>query len=175
MLLPALARGAVLLVLLTGLSSGTRAQELATPQEAVQKVRAAARLLASEGDAALDKLRGKQSEFVWKDSYVFVSSCDTGLMVVHPFQPEREGKKIADGPAYGGVTAAQRAEAQCEAARKAGGGWYAYPFPRPGATEPARKVSFLMSVNGHPYIVGAGVYDQDVSIEQLEAISAAGG
>jgi signal transduction histidine kinase len=146
---------------------------MATPQEAVAMVRDAAKLLAEQGEPGLSQFRGKSSAFVWKDSYVFVSNCSTGMLLAHPFQPEREGTPIADGPSYGGVTAAERAKAQCEAAQKPGGGWFAYPFPKPGQKEPARKVSFLMRVEGQPYIVGAGIYDQDDSIEALERISAA--
>ena len=71
------------------------------------------------------------------------------------------------------MTAAQRAEAQCAAARKPGGDWWAYNFSRPGATRPTRKVSYMMMVPGRTWLVGAGVYDRNTPIEQFEAISRA--
>jgi signal transduction histidine kinase len=79
--------------------------------------------------------------------------------------------RIAAGPTYGGVTAAWRAVAQCEAGRKPGGGWFEYPFPKPGAREPSRKISFVLAVPGTPYVVGAGVYDEKITLDELEAIS----
>jgi signal transduction histidine kinase len=150
-----------------------QAAEQATPQEVVEKVRAAAELLARDGEAGLAQFQGLDSAWVWKDSYVYVSSCETGRLLAHPTQPARQGQPIADGPTYGGVTAAEREQGQCAAAAKEGGGWYAYPFPKPGSDAPSRKVSYLMTVPGRPMIVGAGVYDETSTEAELEAVSAA--
>ena len=110
---------------------------------------------------------------MFKDSYVFASDCGSGILLAHPVQPERNGQPIAAGPAYGGVTAADRAKAQCAVGTTPGGGWYAYPFPKPGAGEPSRKVSYLLPVPGTTWIVGAGVHDEDDTIEELTRISTA--
>jgi len=147
----------------------------AAPEEVVDKVRQAARYLAEAGGEGLARFRGAGSDFVWKDTYVFVSDCDKRTTVAHPTMPERDGKPIADGPIYGEVTAARRADAQCEAARKPGGGWFEYPFPKPGERQPSRKVTYMLAVPGIPYVVGAGVYDNTVTLGELEARSAAGG
>ena len=149
----------------------TAQQDHATPEEVVAKVREAARYLADTGEKGLARFKGKDSEYVWKDTYVFVSDCDKRTIVAHPIMPERDGKPIAQGPTYGGVTAAQRADEQCAAARKPGGGWFAYPFPKPGETQPSRKVTYMLAVPGTPYVVGAGVYDETVTLEQLRAVS----
>ena len=146
--------------------------EHATAQEAVAKVRAAVALLEKKGEAGLKEFHGT-SPFVWKDSYVFVSNCDTGIIMANPLQPDRQGKPIADGPTYGGVTAAQRAEEQCATARKPGGGWWAYTFAHPGTSKPTRKVSYMTMVPGHPWLVGAGVYDDTTPLEKFEAVSRA--
>lgn len=149
------------------------AREHATAREVVEKVRDAAAMLAQKGEAGLKLLNEKSPPYVWKDSYVFVSDCARGIILAHPFQPDRVGKRIADGPTYGGMTAAQRAEAQCAAARKPGGGWWAYSFSRPGAAKATRKVSYMMMVPGHTWLVGAGVYDATTPIAKFEAISRA--
>jgi cytochrome c len=145
--------------------------EQATPQEVVQKVQEAVLYLAEAGEAGLAKFRGKGSDYVWKDTYIFVSDCDKSILLAHPIMPEREGQPIAAGPTYGGVTAAWRASAQCEAGRKPGGGWFEYPFPKPGATEPSRKISYVLAVPETPYVVGAGVYDEETTLTELEAVS----
>src|SRR3954471_12844295 len=142
----------------------------ATPEEVVGKVREAARYLAETGGEGLARFKGRGSEYVWKDTYVFVADCDKRTIVAHPVMPERDGKPIADGPTYGGVTAAQRADAQCEAARRPGGGWFEYPFPKPGEERPSRKVTYMLAVPGTPYVVGAGVYDQTVTLGKLGAL-----
>ena len=126
---------------------------------------------AGTGEKGLARFKGKGSEYVWKDTYVFVSDCNKRTTVAHPTMPERDGKPIAAGPTYGGVTAAQRADAQCEAARKPGGDWFEYPFPKPGEERPSRKVTYMLAVPGTPYVVGAGVYDETVTLGELETAS----
>jgi cytochrome c len=154
----------------TGTLQAARSDQ-ATPEEVVQKVQEAVLYLAEAGEAGLAKFRGKGSDYVWKDTYVFVSDCDRGVLLAHPIMPEREGQPIAAGPTYDGVTAAWRAVAQCEAGRKPGGGWFEYPFPKPGAREPSRKISYVLAVPGTPYVVGAGVYDEKTTLDELEAVS----
>ena len=149
----------------------TARQDHATPEEVVAKVREAARYLAETGEKGLARFKGKGSEYVWKDTYVFVSDCDKRTTVAHPTMPERDGRPIAQGPTYGGVTAAQRADEQCAAARKSGGGWFAYPFPKPGEGRPSRKVTYMLAVPGTPYAVGAGVYDETAKVEDLDRLA----
>lgn len=147
--------------------------EHATAEEVVHKVRDAVVVLEEQGEAGLPAFRGKESKYVWKDTYVFVSDCGTGVILANPLQPDREGKRIADGPTYDGVTAAERAKAQCAVARQPGGGWWAYRFPGKDGAKPVRKVSFMMMVPGRSWLVGAGVYDETTPIEAFEAISRA--
>ena len=58
--------------------------------------------IAEAGEAGLARFRGKGSDYVWKDTYVFVSDCDRSILLAHPILPEREGQPIAAGPTYGG-------------------------------------------------------------------------
>ena len=58
--------------------------------------------------------------------------------------------------------------------RRAGsraGGWFEYPFSRPDAREPSRKISYVLAVPETPYVVGAGVYDEEITLDELEAVS----
>ena len=151
----------------------TAGDRQATAEEVVAKVREAVALLSREGENGLANFRKLQSPFVWKDSYVFVADCERGIILAHPYQPEREGRPIAAGPTYAGVTAAERASAQCAAARRPGGGWWAYRFPEPGTPNVVRKVSYLLMVPGRRWIAGAGVYDATTPIKDFEAITGA--
>ena len=160
-------------VLAFGLGSvgSAHAEDAATPAEVVAKVRAAAALLGEKGQAALAVIGERHGPFVFKDSYVFASDCGSGVILAHPIQPGRNGQPIAAGAAYGGISAADRAKEQCAVGTTPGGGWWAYPFPKPGADVPSRKVSYLVPVPGTGWIVGAGVYDETDSIEALTRIS----
>ena len=59
----------------------------------------------------------------------------------------------------------------CAQGRKPQGGWLEYNFPRAGATQPERKVSYMLAVQGTPYEVGAGVYDATAKIDDLDKLS----
>lgn len=140
----------------------------ATPQEAVDKVNQAARQLADEGEAAFDAFRGDGSPYVWKDSYVVVASCAQDETLVHPIQPQLEGRSIKaltdeNGEPFG--------EELCQQADQPDGGWVEYMWPKPGEQAPSRKVSYVKAVQGTPYVVIAGVYEQDASLQELEQIS----
>jgi cytochrome c len=143
-------------------------QEGATPEEVVQKVNQAAQDLAQQGEAGLEAFRTEDSEYVWKDSYVVVQDCEAGQVVAHPISPELEGRDITTLTDETGQTFAQEL---CEAAQQPQGGWVEYMWPKPGEQEPSRKVTYVKAVEGTPYSVLAGVYDEDATVEELQQIS----
>ena len=145
-----------------------------TTDEVVARVREAVALLSKEGERGFAAHRKPKSHFVWKDSYVFVSDCKKGIILANPYQPEREGKPIAAGATYAGLTAAERAAAQCATVDRPNDGWWAYHFPEPGTQKIIRKVSYLLMVPGTKWLVGAGVYDATTPIEDLEKATEAG-
>ena len=126
------------------------AEDAATPAEVAAKVREAAALLAEQGRSGLATIKDRNGPFVFKDSYVFASDCGSGMLLAHPIPTERNGQPIAAGAAYGGVSATDRAKAQCAVGTAPGGGWFAYPFPKPGAAEPSRKVSYSCRCRARP-------------------------
>ncbi len=144
-------------------------QQRATPSEVVAKVLKAAALLEAQGEKGLAILRDSNSEFSWKDTYVFVLDCDADSILAIPAFPELQQAKVSQriddkGTPYG--------RALCLKAAQWGGGWVAYRRPRPGESNPSRKISYIISVAGLPYQVGAGVYDDTISIAELEEITA---
>jgi cytochrome c len=148
-------------------------QDHATPQEVVQKVREAALAIAKRGEAGLATYRGKNDTSVWKDSYVFVLSCQDGESVVaaNPVRPELKGKPIAQVVTYGPKPGEQIGADFCAAGRKPHGGWVEYNFPKAGSSQPERKVSYLLAAQGTPYVAGAGVYDPTATVEVLDKLS----
>ena len=91
------------------------------------------------------------------DYYIFVTGPDDKELC-HP-NKDMIGKSAAEivdsnGKKVGNLL--------IEAAKKPGGGWVDYFWPRPGTTKPVAKSSYSMSVkgpDGKTYYVGSGGYE----------------
>ena len=100
---------------------------------------------------ALRNVRFQQRE------YFFIYSSD-GMNVLHPTQPHREGKPfIAEKDKLGKLFVADIVRAG-----QAGGGFVDYHFPRPNETEAVRKVAYVAPVPDWQWVVGTGLYVDDV-------------
>lgn len=133
----------------------------ADAHEVHQKVSHAVELLKEQPAAALDRLRDPDGEFVWKDSYVFVVDCDADKVISNPVFPERVGGDIKQHTDYAGRVYGVEL---CAAAKAPAGAWIDYFWLPPGADKPVRKLSYIRSVPGTSYQVGAGVYDYAISV-----------
>ncbi len=148
----------LMLAISTSASAGSPCvteKQVATREEVVEKVRAAVEMLATVGHEALPLIADPESEFVWKDTYVFVVDCDADRVMANPRFPERVGGDIKQHTDYVGF---RYGTSLCEKARLPKGGWITYQWPRSGSSEPLTKTSFVLSVPGVPLQVGAGVY-----------------
>lgn len=151
------------------------ADDAVTPEEVIAKVREAAAYLGKEGEAGLAAIGAEGSPFIWKDTYVFVYDCAADVIVAHAVPASRglkiSGLKDADGKLYGAEL--------CDAAKVPGGSWGEYVWAKPvkGADgqltytrDAFRKVSYMLSVDGHPWQVGAGIYNDPMSLAELDAL-----
>lgn len=140
------------------------AHEAASAEEVIDKVRQAASLIESYGDAALDMIAARPEEFRWKDTYIFVVDCNADRVMVNLAFPDRVGGDIKQHTDYAGH---QYGRELCAKAA-VGGGWIEYVWLRPGEDTPMRKISFVISVDDNRYQVGAGIYDDTMSLAELE-------
>lgn len=142
--------------------------EDATPQEVLQKVQAAANYIAQKGDGVFDEFNNKTGRWVWGGTYVFVMKCSPfPSLATHPIKPDLIGKDLSGlKDKTGNYFFIQL----CDAASNPKGGWVEYLWPKPGEKNPSRKISFCMAVPGTEYQVGAGLYDDSVSMEKLEGM-----
>ncbi len=46
-----------------------------------------------------------------------------------------------------------------------------YGYPKAGGTQPERKVTYLLAVPGTSYVVGAGIYDPAMKVEDLDKLN----
>ena len=157
------------LMFAVGINESPLAQDQATPEEIVQKVKKAADHLGGVGEAGLEKFQS-DPDSVWKDTYVFVNNCETKTLAAHPVRPELVGTSFVDAPDFGDLTSEQVGAMLCETARRPQGGWAEYLFPKPGETEPSRKLAYSKAVKGTPYIVTGGIYTEDMKVEDLEQL-----
>lgn len=144
-------------------------QDHATAEEVVAKVREAASTLSKTGD--LTAFTQKQGPWVWKDTYVFVNDCSTKLVAANPVKSAQVGENFGSLKDTRGKTLYPDPEAFCNAAKKPSGNWIEYWWPKPGQKEGSRKVSYYLNAPGTPYVVGAGVYDDKATIEELSKLS----
>ncbi|MBP2297883.1 methyl-accepting chemotaxis protein [Azospirillum picis] len=92
--------------------------------------------------------------------YLYVMEAD-GKVLVHGGQPQVEGKNLGEAKDPNGVAFMRL---QLDAARN-GGGFVAYSWPKAGQTEPSPKISYaLMSPQWH-WMVGSGVYIDNIDAD----------
>ena len=109
---------------------------------------------------ALRNVRFQQRE------YFFIYSSD-GVNVLHPTQPHREGKPfIAEKDKLGKLFVADIVRAG-----QTGGGFVDYHFPRPNETEAVRKVAYVAPVPDWQWVVGTGLYVDDVEADFREDLA----
>ncbi len=139
-----------------------------TPEEIIIKVREAAKLLEEKGEAGLADFNKPESPWVWSGTYIFVFNCEKGIIAAHP-----NNKLI-------GIELASRTDPKgnrynldlCEASKKSEGGWVEYWRPtdtldEKGEAKYRRKISYIISVLGIPYEIGAGIYEPTLTVEEL--------
>ncbi len=138
----------------------------ATSQMIVDKVEKAAALLQKEGKAAFPKFKGKDSEFIFAGTYIWIHDL-SGLMRMHPVKYKMEGQNYID---LKDSTGKLFFVAMNEVAKTKGSGWVIYMWPKPGVKTPSQKVSYvkLVKVEGEDLVLGCGVYD--MSPEEIQKL-----
>ncbi|WP_242335117.1 MULTISPECIES: methyl-accepting chemotaxis protein [Anaeromyxobacter] len=102
-------------------------------------------------------LRYEGNEYFWVNDLA-------PRMIVHPMRPELDGKDLASEVDPSG----KRLFVEfVDTARRHGAGMVAYLWPKPGSRDPVRKVSYVKLFEPWGWIVGSGVY-----VDDLEAAAA---
>ena len=122
----------------------------------VAVVDSAAALIEKEGRAAFPKLRDKTGPFMFMDTYVFVDSPE-GVELVNGAFPNIEGRNLLD---YKDSRGDSLVRDYIHVALTQGSGWVDYFWPKPGATIPSKKHTYVKKVQcgGDVFIVGSGAY-----------------
>lgn len=131
----------------------------ATPEDVYNLVLKAYEVVNALGEESFPAFNDPKGEFVYKDTYVLIERCPS-QMVAHPYALDKLKDVDLD-------KAVPFNRSLCEAAEKPGGAWAEYNWPKPGETEPSRKISYCLRVDGTPYTIFAGIYSNTAKVEEL--------
>jgi cytochrome c len=128
-----------------------------TPEMIIDKVNKACALLEKEGKTAYPKFKGKDSEFIFAGTYIWIHDM-AGQMRMHPVKYKMENQNYIDLKDSNGKLFFT---VMNKVAKEKGAGWVDYMWPKPGEKDPALKVSYVKSckVDGDDLVIGCGVYD----------------
>ena len=93
------------------------------------------------------------------DDYFWINDMQP-RMVMHPFRPELDGTDLSGVADPDGVHLFVEA---VERVKAGGGGFIYYAWPRPGDDAPVPKVSYVQEFAPWGWVVGSGVYIDDVA------------
>lgn len=100
----------------------------------------------------ISRLRYEEKEYVWINDL-------HPRMVMHPYKPELNGTDLTENKDPTGKALFVEMVRVC---RENGGGVVDYLWPKPGASVPAPKISYVKLYESWGWIVGSGIYVDDV-------------
>jgi len=120
----------------------------------------AAKLIKTKGQAGLDMVSDKNGKFNTKDTYVFVTSGETGADLVNPAFEAIEGLPAEQ---YKNSEATKSQMIIVNAVKDKDAAWVEYLWPKPNEKKFSKKISYLrkITVNNKVRIVGAGFYPDE--------------
>ena len=114
-------------------------------------------------DAAKDAASTAIAQMRYADNeYLWINNLD-GRMIMHPFAPKLVGNTVMDlRDADGKLFFSE----MVDVARRAGEGVIHYKWTKPGADRPVDKMSFVKASAGWGWMVGSGIYIDDLKAVQ---------
>ncbi len=108
--------------------------------------------------ARINKLRYDNSNYFWIN--------DLGhTMIMHPINPDLNGKSLADDKDSNGKLIFIEF---VNVAKNSGSGYVDYMWARPGYSQPVKKISYVKLVKDWGWVIGTGIYVNDVEEELSE-------
>ncbi len=131
---------------------------------------------AKAGGLPLEEAKNKAKEAVKslrydQNDYFWINDLEP-RMVMHPMKAEMDGKSLAEEKDSHGK---RQFVAMADVCRKDGAGFVDYYWPKPGSSQPVPKISYVKQVPEWGWIIGSGIYIDDVGkeINQILLIIAA--
>ena len=102
--------------------------------------------------AALKSLRYEGQEYFWINDMV-------PKMVMHPFKPELDGKPLGE---FKDPAGKHLFVAFVDEVKRNKAGFVSYLWPKPGASEPVAKISYVQGFEPWGWVIGSGIYVDDL-------------
>lgn len=103
-------------------------------------------------------LRYKDNNYLWVNDM-------QPKMLMHPFQPELDGKDLSD---YKDTNGKKLFVEMVNACKDKGEGFVDYNWPKPGSGQSVPKISFVKLFKPWGWVIGSGIYIDDVSAEMAK-------
>ena len=103
------------------------------------------------------------------DNYFWINDLQP-KMVMHPIRPDLNGKDLAEMKDPNGLALFVEF---AKVAKASGSGFVDYMWPKPGFTNPVQKTSYVALFEPWGWVVGTGVYNDDLAVDRNRAITAA--
>ena len=103
--------------------------------------------------------------------YLWIND-NKAVMVMHPIKPALDGKNLA---AFKDPTGKLLFTEMVNVVKKSGSGFVDYMWPKPGADKPVAKVSYVLGFPKWNWIVGSGIYLDDVDAAFKKIVLTFGG
>jgi cytochrome c len=133
------------------------AQTRPTVAMVIQKVEKACDLLEKEGKAAFPKFKGKDSDFIFAGTYIWINDMK-GVMRLEPIMPSMEGMGLVDVKDSKGKRLFFEF---IKIAKEKGTGWVDYWWAKPGEKNLCHKISYIKKckIDGEDMVVSCGIHD----------------
>ncbi|MCC6136223.1 MAG: cache domain-containing protein [Gammaproteobacteria bacterium] len=112
----------------------------------------------TEAEAQKEALANIRALRYDKDNYFWINDLFP-RMIMHPIKPTMDGEDLQSYKDPGGKLLFVE---MVEVAKRSGAGFVPYVWPKPGATEPVNKISYVREFKPWGWIVGTGVYIDDI-------------
>ena len=159
----------VAFIVITGFQSynkiyDSRKNQLKTTVEIAFNIANGYKKLADEGKLTEEEAKReaisaiKNAKYGNNIGYFYIFNIDNGLTVMHPDHPEWDGEKriseIQTSPGEYGI--AKMSSALLRSTNNEA--FVEINFPKPGSTEPAPKLQYLLKVDSWGWMIGSGIY-----------------
>ncbi len=115
--------------------------------------------------AAIKSLRYEKNEYFWINDL-------QPRVIMHPIKPELDGKDVSGTKDPNGKALFV---AFVQVARSQGAGFVDYLWPKPGASAPVPKISYVKLFEPWGWVIGSGIYIDDVSRLFWQQVARIGG
>jgi len=113
----------------------------------------------------LERLRYDEKEYFWINDM-------QPRMIMHPIKPALNGKDVSELKDPNGLALFS---VMADLVRRDGKGFVAYQWPKPGSDKPVDKISFVQGFAPWGWVIGSGVYTDDLRNATFKRLELAGG